>query len=313
MASNEIEVLDSLAPVEKLTKNATGRALDRRHFLAALGMTSAAAGAGLLSGCSTSNTTVAPTVATTAEIDVLNFALNIKYLKATYYSYITQGTDLAASAIVNSGAVTGAPAAKLVFTGTNAQQTTDLLNEIYFDEKNHVTALQSLLGTSAVFRPAINLAAYAAITATNAISIARMLEDVAATAFAGLSTSLSSSNITVLAQILGVESYHAGALRLVSIQNPTIAAYAKADSLDVAPKDPGTAALSAAGPSASGAFFATAGTSTSTATTPIGMAFIRTTSQVLAILYGTGGVVAGSGTATGGFFPSGLNGTIKTA
>ena len=309
MASSEIEILDSVATVEKLKQSAAGRALDRRYFLAALG---AAAGAGLMSGCSTSNTPAASTTpATSAEINMLNFALNVKFLTATFYSYITQGTDLPSTAIANSGAVTGAPSAKLVFTGTNAQQTTDLVNEIYFDEKNQVTALQSLLGTSAVFRPAINLAAYAAITATNALSIARMLEDVSVTAFASISTSLSSSNITVLAQILGVDSFHAGALRLVSIQNPTIAAYAQADSLDVAPKDPGAAALAATGPSASGAFFATAGNATSNSTTPAGMAFLRSTSQVLAVLYGTGGVIAKSGNSSGGFFPSGFNGSIN--
>jgi hypothetical protein len=48
MASNEIETLDSAASVEKLNKIAAGRALNRRHFLAALGMTGAAAGAGLM-------------------------------------------------------------------------------------------------------------------------------------------------------------------------------------------------------------------------------------------------------------------------
>jgi hypothetical protein len=307
LASKETEILDSVATVEKVKGITAGRALDRRYFLAALG----AAGAGIMSGCAASNTPATTTPATSAETNALNFALNVKFLKATFYSYITQGTDLPSAAIANSGAVTGAPSAKLVFTGTNAQQTTDLLNEIYFDEKNQVTALQSLLGTAAVFRPAINLAAYAAITATNALSIARMLEDVAVTALASLSTSLSSSNITVLAQIMGVDSFHAGALRLVSIQNPSIAAYAQADSLDVAPKDPGTAALSATGPSASGAFFATAGTATSSAATPAGMAFLRTTSQALAILYGTGGVVAKSGSSSGGFFPSGFSGSIN--
>lgn len=310
MASNEIEILDPTATVGKLKKIAAGRALNRRHFIAALGMTGAATGAGLMSGCTVgSSTVVSTTTAGAGETDILNFALNLEYLEATFYAYITQGTDLPAASIVNSGAITGAPG-KLTFTGTNAQQITDLLNEIYFDEKNHVTTLLSLLGTAAVTRPAINLAAYATITATNALSIARLFEDVGVTAYAGATAALLSSNLVFSAQILGVESFHAGALRLVSIQNPTIAAYAKADSLDVAPLDPGTAALAANGPSASGGFFATYGKAT--AGTTAGMAISRTTSQVLAIVYGSGGVAASAGASSGGFFPNGVNGAIKT-
>jgi hypothetical protein len=309
MASNEIEVLDPAATVEKLRNLATGRALNRRHFMAALGMTGAAAGAALLSGCTATNAVVAVTP-TAGQSDILNFALNLEYLEATFYSYITQGADLPSSsgATVGSGTITGAPA-KLTFTGTAAAQITDMLNEIYFDELNHVIDLRSLLGSAAVTRPAINLAAAGAITATNALSIARQFEDVGVTAYAGAAASLSSTSLTYAAQILAVESFHAGALRLVSIQNPTIAAYAQADALDVKPADPGTAPLAAAGPTASGGFFATAGATTATAATPAGFAFTRTTSQVLSVVYAAAGAV---GTSKGGFFPSGMNGLINT-
>jgi len=305
MASNEIEVLDPAATVEKLKKISTGRALNRRHFMAALGMTG---GAALVSGC-TVNTVATPT-AGPGQTDVLNFALNLEYLEATFYSYITQGADLPASsgATVGSGTVTGNPA-KLTFTGTNATQITDQLNEIYFDELNHVLTLRSLLGSAAVPRPAINLAAAGSITATNALSFARQFEDVGVTAYAGAAALLSSTSLAYAAQILAVESFHAGALRLVSIQNPTIAAYAQADSLDVKPFDPGTAALAAAGPTASGGFFATAGAASASTSTPAGFAFTRTTSQILQILYATPGVI---GSTKGGFFPNGLNGLIAS-
>ena len=317
MASNEIEILDPTATVGKLKKIAAGRALNRRHFIAALGMTGAAAGAGLMSGCTVgSSTVVSTTTAGAGETDILNFALNLEYLEATFYSYITTGADINATKtginLLGSGAITGAPSAALTFIGANAQQITDLLNEIYFDEWNHVRTLQSLLGSVAIPRPAINLAAYATITATNALSIARLFEDVGVTAYAGATAALLSSNLVFSAQILGVESFHAGALRLVSIQNPTIAAYAKADSLDVAPVDPGSAVLAATwpGPTANGGFFATYGISA--AGTTAGMALSRTTSQVLAIVYGSGGVAASAGASSGGFFPNGVNGAIKT-
>jgi hypothetical protein len=137
------------------------------------------------------------------------------------------------------------------------------------------------------------------------------MEDVGATVLTSASASLSTSDLTLVSQLLGAESAHAGALRLLSIQNPTVAVYAKADSIDVAPFDPGTGTLAAAGPTANGAFFATAGATTSSSATPAGMAFTRTTSQILSIVYGSGGAVATSGTSSGGFFPSGVNGNIK--
>jgi hypothetical protein len=282
-------------------------------------MTGAAAGAGMMSGCSTSNSVAATTAATTAQTDLLNFALNVKFLQATFYSFIVKGTDLTGSAVNNSGAVTNAPAA-LTFTGTNAAQITDMLNEIYYDEKNHVSTLISLLSSSVVFRPAINLAAFGTITATNALSIARLLEDVAVTAYANLVTSLSSSDITVISQILGADSNHAGILRLTALQNPTIAANIKADSQDVLPFDPGIGSATggtAFGPTASGGIFAVAGVTTATVTTPQGFAFLRTTSQALSVLYGTvpsgntAVTLATSGTTSGGFFPSGVTGNIN--
>ena len=306
MASSEIQILDPAGTVEKLKKVAAGRALNRRHFIAALGMTGAAASAESLTGCSSSNS-VAVTTAGVQQTDVLNFALNLEYLEATFYSFITQGADLPSSTTSGSGAITGAPA-KLTFIGSNAQQITDMLDEIYFDELNHVLTLRTLLGAALVNRPAINLSALGAITSSNVLSIARLFEDVGVTAYAGAVAALSGGNLGFAMQILAVESFHAGSVRLVSIQNPTIAAYISAGALDVDPIDPGTAAAAAAGPSSAGAFFATAGASSSTSSTPAGFAFSRTTSQVLAIVYAN----TASGTSSGGFFPNGVNGNIKS-
>jgi Ferritin-like domain len=308
MASKEIEILDSEASVGKLNKIAAGRAVNRRHFMAALGMTGAAAGAGLLSGCSTTSTTVSTTLNTSGQTDVLNFVLNFKLVEATFYAFITTGSDLTGAALLNSGAVSGAPV-KLTFP---TQQITDMLNEIYFDEKNHVNALISLLSSSVVFRPAINLAAFGAITATNALAIARLLEDVGIGALAGATAGLTGSSLTLVSEMLGAESFHAGAMRLVNIQNPTIAAYIKSDAFDVPPIDLGSAAAAAAGPTAAGGMFPTAGSATASATNPAGFVFTRTSSQVLAVAYGAPGAPAAAGTVSGGFFPSGVNGTIKT-
>jgi hypothetical protein len=304
MASNEIEVLDPAATVEKLKNLASGRALNRRNFMAALGMTGAAA---TMTGCSSSTSTVAVSATGAGQTNYLNFALNLEYLEATFYSYVTQGMDLPSSLTAGSGAVTGAPAAKLTFPN---QQITDLFNEIYYDELSHVMALTGLLGPSAVARPAINLAALGSVTATNVIGIARLFEDVGITAYTGAASYLSDSNLTFAAQILGVESFHSGALRLISIQNGVSYVGVSTDSYDVKPVDPGSAAAAAAGP-VGGGFFPTAystptSAGSSVAGVPSGFVFTRTTSQILNIVYGGGG----SGTASGGFFPSGVNGAI---
>ena len=90
----------------------------------------------------------------------------------------------------------------------------------------------------------------------------------------------------------------------------TLAGYVPPDGYDIIPADPGTVALAMAGPTQSkGGFFATQALGTAgQSNTYNGFAFQRTTSQVLAILYGS----ATSGTAKGGFFPNGVNGAITT-
>jgi hypothetical protein len=313
MASNEIEILDPAATVDKLNKIAADRAVNRRRFIAALGITGAAAGAGLLSGCA-NNASSPIAVLGAGQTDILNFVLNIEYLEATFFAYLTTGADLPASVTANSGVITGAPAALAVGTGIT-QQTIDLLNEIYFDESNHVSYLRSVLGSSAVPRPAINLAAFGAITATNALSLARLLKDLGVTAYASAVTGLSSSNATYLGQILGAESFHSGALRLISIQNTATITYTPiTDGLgyDVPPVDLGTAALEAAGPNASGGFFPTYGAAA--AGTTAGFGYARTIQQVLQVLYGTSNIAPAShGSFSGGFFPNGVNGNLTTS
>ncbi len=293
--------------VAELKELQARRAVNRRNFMAGLGLASASlAGASLLSGCSTagsangsSGTVIA---AGPSETDVLNFALNLEYLEASFYVNITQGTDLPSGLTTGqTGSVTNAPG-KLTFP---TQLITDLINEIAYDELSHVSDLRTALGSLAVARPAINLAAAGMVTASNYLTIARQFEDVGVTAYAGAAALLTATNLTYAAQILAVEAFHSGALRLLSIQ--TGAPYAAADPMDVKPNDPGSAAAAYAGPTAAGSFFATAGATTETMAVLPGFAFTRTTTQVLAIVYASTAATP----AAGGFFPSGLNGNIK--
>jgi hypothetical protein len=388
MASKSKELLDSAAAVDKLKRIASRRTLNRRNFMTALGVTGAATGAALVAKNAVRPARVE--AAAPSQIDVLNFALNLEYLEATYYSYVTTGGDLPSAITVGSGPVYNYPA-KVTFPN---QQITDLINEIYYDEISHVQALRNLLGASAIGRPTLDLAGTnkssggsATVTAAAALSLLRVFEDVGVTAYAGAAPLLSGSNLTYASQILAVEGFHAGALRLLSIQQATpyaptysftfkanttsgstsintattlafvqvgqvisgpgipkgatvtsfdpvgltlsISAAATAtgsqvslvtyDAADVAPGDLGTAALASAGPANIAGttvqytgFFATSGSTTSTGSVPPGVAFARSTSQVLSIVLATSGAAPNPGVANGGFFPKGFNGIITS-
>lgn len=287
-----------------------GRTLARRSFLAGAAAISAIAAGAAVLGCGDATLPYVD-AAGQAEVDVLNFALNLEYLEATFYSYIVTGKDLDSSLTGGGPAPTGAPG-QITFPN---QQANDLFAEIYFDEASHVAALRTALGPLAVARPQINLAALATISAANYLQHARLFEDVGVTAYAGAAASLTGNNVTAAAQILAVEGFHAGALRLLAIQlgaayPASLAGYVPADGYDVKPADPGTVALSLAGPTtATGGFFATlANGTTGQSNSFLGFAYKRTASQVLSIVYGS----ATTGTAKGAFFPNGVNGNIKT-
>jgi Ferritin-like domain len=293
--------------VEQAKSIRAERTLNRRRFMTGLSLAGAAGSMALLGGCGNSHSNGSSTVmaAGPSETDVLNFALNLEYLESTFYSFATQGTDLPSNLTAGSGAITGAPSAKIAFPN---QQITDIFNEIFFNEMSHVADLQSLIGSGHVARPALDLSAAGAVTSANIITIARQFEDVGTTAYAGATALLTGTNLAYAAQILAVEGFQAGALRLISIQQS--APFAAADSLDVPTSDPGAEVLATQGPTAAGGFFATSGTATATTSVPLATAFTRSTSQVLQIVYNAAGK---TGVSKGGFFPVGLNGNITTS
>src|ERR1039457_5020496 len=103
MASKEVEVLDPAPTVEKLKKFASERVLNRRHFIAALGVAGAAAAGTELVRQGPTALAQQPKPNGYAQGDVLNFLLNVCYLKATLYSYATQGADLSPATFANLG------------------------------------------------------------------------------------------------------------------------------------------------------------------------------------------------------------------
>jgi len=297
-----------LSAEQLLNRIRVKRALNRRNFLSGLGITGAAmAGGALLAGCGGRGKGSSVSAAGPTETDVLNFALNLEYLEATFYSYVATGADIPSASTGGGPAPTGAPSAKPSF---QTQQIADMFAEIYYDELSHVNDLRSALSSAAVARPQLNLGALGTVATDNYITFARLFEDVGVTAYAGAATALTGTNLQYAAQILAVEGFHSGAIRLIAIQQgaaylPT--ADIPSDGYDVPPYDSGSVTTAEAGPTTTGGFFATAGAKGANST-PAGFAYERTTSQVLAIVYAN----SASGTAKGGFYPAGMNGNITT-
>ena len=276
-----------------LAADRTATRLERRKFLSSLGavgaVTGVAAMTGSLAGCANDGQIYVSTPTTTPSVvDVLNFALNLEYLEASFYSYVTTGAGLPAADLgPTPGTVTGGAQVQFVNPVISS-----LATQLATDEREHVEFLLSTIasiGGTPISLPSLNLAANGAVT-TDAtfVTAARQLETVGVSAYIGGAQYLTTSAaaLTYAAQILDTEAQHEGFMRELCIQmgitSPAV------DALDTPPS-------------------ATAVFNTSTTT---GLNPVRTTSQVLQIVYGTPGVV---GTAKGGFFPNGLNGTITTS
>jgi hypothetical protein len=232
--------------------------VSRRKFLAGVGASAGAAAALNLSGCSGGNATTpvitpVPKPTPTSDEDVLNFALNLEYLEATFYLYAATGAGLqasdttagTASTYQSAGTVTVGSAAAV--TGlTPAQQ--DILNEIAYEEQAHVRFLRSALGSIAVPMPDIDLSFFGPLAVAATITTAAtgsgsfnpfdsfddflvgafIFEDVGVTAYAGAAPLISAAGVTsgylnAAAGILAVEAYHAGYIR-TSLTGRAIAA-----------------------------------------------------------------------------------------
>lgn len=266
-------------PEQELNLVRYRRALSRRTFLERVGL-----GAIALTSVSALNSCLSSSsiAAAVPESDVLNFALNLEYLEAEFYQIAVTGSRLGASDTgIASGATTGG--SKVTFSDANLA---NIAAEIAADELAHVRFLRSALGGVAVPKPAINLDALGIGFSSDSsfLQLARAFEDTGVSAYAGAAPLLSGDNLQAAAQILAVEAYHAGNVRLQVIQKSIT-------SLAVDANDKPPAAPSAYFP-----------------TLTNGLAVKRTTSQVLAIVYAQ----STPGSTSGGFFPQGVNGNIKS-
>lgn len=316
--------------IDALDQRAQRRNDRRKFFKTAGGFAVGAVGGAVVGACSSSSDTAVaqnpPTGQTNLDVEILNFALQLEYLEAQFYSYAAFGTGLPQSSLSGTG-TQGA-----VIGGRQVNFTDPLVrryaNEIAADEVAHVNFLRGALGTSAVAQPAIDVGGTdpngAFSTAARAAGLvgpgqafdpyasdeafllgAFIFEDVGVSLYKGAAPLVTSKVfLEAAAGILAAEAYHAGLVRTVlsakGIATPSLIDATEAisdarDSLDgssdldqgIRPTGTGNAAASNIFPSDNN-----------------GIAFSRTVAQGLNIVYLRGG----QGVTSGGFFPAGLNG-----
>ncbi|MBB4152455.1 hypothetical protein GGQ80_000331 [Sphingomonas jinjuensis] len=337
---DRLEIFDAIAE----------RRNERRRFLRFAG--GAAAGVGglaLLSACNDDNDptpsptpTPTPTPSSTSaqlDIDVLNFALNLEYLEAQFYSWAAFGVGLNPSlttGVGTTGTVTGG--AQVNFSDNVVRQ---YAREIAQDEAAHVIFLRSALGSAAVAMPNLNISgdANGAFTAAaraagvvgstgtfnpyasdeNFLLGAFIFEDVGVTAYKGAITSITNKTyIEAAAGIHAAEGYHAGLIRTIlyakGLQTPSLRTAAgqisdARDSLDGSSDlDQGITLPNGTLTTTALATNVTVQASNLVPTDSSGIVFSRTPAQVLNVVY----LSAGTGRTSGGFFPNGINGNIRT-
>jgi hypothetical protein len=287
---------------------------DRRRFLKSAGL----AGLGVVgAGAATALGAQSASASDSGVSDgaVLNFALNLEYLEAEFYSHAVYGHGLA------DNLTTGRGDRGRVIGGRQVSFTTPMVRsaarEIARDEINHVRFLRQELGRAKVARPTIDLrssftaAAQAAgligagetfdpfANENNFLLGAFIFEDVGVTAYKGAAPLITNKTyLEAAAGILAVEAYHAGIIRTGLYNKGLIAAARKIsnarDSLDGASDlDQGI------------------GTRDRVNLVPanrMSIAFSRTPGQVLNVVYLNPNKVS-----EGGFFPNGVNGSVRTS
>jgi len=292
---------------------------NRRGFLRGMGTIAGAAAATAWGGAAK---------AANLDIAILQFALNLEYLEAEFYSRAAYGYGL-------GPANTGNSTSKVV-GGRQVSFSSPLVQayaqEIAAEERKHVLFLRAALGSSAVNEPAIDLQnSFVALGQLTGLSsnfdpfandmsfllAAYIFEDVGVTAYHGAAPLITDKNyLDKAAGILAVEAYHAGLIRTVLFQAGQMEATAAISSLRAQLDGTfGTQNLDDQGvgdtqyPHIVLASDPQNGTLGGFPNPPPGnnaIAYDRTTRQVLNIVYG------GVNATKGLFFPNGMTGTITS-
>jgi hypothetical protein len=259
-----------------------GDMTNRREFTRRAIVASVAASCGL--GLNGSGTALAQD--SISDFDILNFALNLEFLEAEFYTVATTGRRLADLGIAVSGRRRGGETIGGARVALD-DRTRVVAEQIALDEQAHVRLLQSVLRSSAVSKPAINLEALGVGFRNQAefLTVASIFEDVGVSAYAGAAALIHDREVLgAAARIALTEGQHAGVLRHLASQA----------NLSVPPLD-GKDVPQLGQPN--GRLFFVDGN---------GLSPARSAAEVLRIVYG-------GNDRQGGFFPEGVNGDIARA
>jgi hypothetical protein len=316
------------ALVTEVLERGAARREARRGFLRSAGVLAAgAAGAVALNAGGAGLISAAQAQAETNQVsdaDILNFALNLEYLEAQFYSFAATGQGLPANLLTGTGRQGEVRGGRMVRFDDPVVKS--YAQEIAKDEMNHVVFLRSALGSAAVAQPVVEIgvnpdgpfstAARAAglvgpgeafnpyANDINFLLGAFIFEDVGVTAYSGAAPLLTSKTyLSAAAGILAAEAYHASLIRTTL--------YAKGQMKPVAISSAN--AISAARDSLDGPSNDDEGITLNGAVNiaPLdsnGIAFARSTGQVLNIVY-----LTSMSAKRGGFFPQGVNGILNTS
>jgi hypothetical protein len=254
--------------------------INRRSFFKGVGATGLGlAGAAIIGNQFGSNEQKVSAASGVSDGDILNFALNLEFLEAEFYSVAAYGATLEKRGILKSNQISGpTTGGKMV----KFQDLAFMAGTLRVDEQAHVELLLSALGSGAVKKPAINLNAlgFGFSSVNDWLRLARVFEDVGVSAYLGAAPLITSKEYLATAgAILSTEAQHSGAIRYNCVARGVVNS-PKVDSQDIPPSsahlfDVDSNALS----------------------------IPRTPSQVLKIVYG-------GGKCSGGFYPDGMNGNI---
>ena len=279
----------TLAAPGEATRFLQGK-LNRRRFMQTAGVTAGAATVAGLAGCGGILGVDPSTGPAPSATDVLQFALNLEYLEASFYLYIATGSGLKSADMGTSpGAVSGgSPSVKFTDPAVAA-----LSQQLAADEQSHVQFLRAALEyihVTPVDMPSLNLAALGSVTDdASFLAIARALETVGTSAYEGGIQYLALSVLAVnyAALIHDTEAQHESTLRQFCIAKGVMSP--AVDKFDRPPVLGSTSMFN-----------------TSTLT---GLNTARNASEVLQIVYAAPGM---TGVSMGGFYPNGMNGNVKT-
>jgi hypothetical protein len=261
---------------------------NRRSFMKTIGAATAGVTALSMAGVPPAN------AATATEVEVLQFALNLEYLEAEFYTYAQYGNGIEKHGVGVNGLANGSNPAEGGKTTGGVQvkwvneYTGNIGAQIGNDERMHVNLLRDALGADKIAKPEININALGLNISeqTGALQLARIFEDIGVTAYAGAAGLLTTpSVITTAARILATEAEHVASLRtqiyVYGISTP------KLDGADILPPPTGTT------------------NHVLSVNTANGLVATRTPGEVLYLAFGMKANVT-----RGGFFPLGVNGKI---